>query len=66
MTAPSYDDAEFTYSPLLEEPRDRDLMAMLPDYLTEEICFPRSNAAKFYSRVVDTMTKKIQLMDEDE
>lgn len=56
----SYDDAEFTYSPLLDEDRDRELLSILPDYLTEEICFPRNNAAKFYSRVCDCMTKKLE------
>lgn len=55
----SYEEAEFAYEPLLDESRDRDLMELLPDYLTEEICFPRNHAVKFYSRVVDSMTKKI-------
>lgn len=47
------------YSPLLDENRDRDLIDILPDYLTEEIAFPRSHAPKFYSKVVDCMTKKV-------
>lgn len=66
--APSYEDMEFTYTPHLDVNRDRDLLAILPDYLAdgEGICFPRSNVAKFYSRIVDTMTKKMQVMDEDE
>ena len=59
-----YEDAEFQYTPLLDGNRDRDLLEILPDYLTEEICFPRSNAAKFYARVVDCMTKKIELVEE--
>ena len=61
--AASYDDAEFLYLPLLDENRDRDLLAILPDYLTEEICFPRCHAARFYSKVVECMTKKVE-MDE--
>lgn len=66
--APSYEDMEFTYTPLLDENRDRDLLAILPDYLAdgEGICFPSSDIAKFYSRIVDTITKKIQVMDEEE
>ncbi|KAF2091407.1 hypothetical protein K490DRAFT_13255, partial [Saccharata proteae CBS 121410] len=59
----SYEDAEFAYSPLLDENRDRDLLDILPDYLTEEICFPRSSAAKFYAKVVDCMTKKVVVED---
>lgn len=59
----AYEDAEFAYMPLLDDNRDRDLIDILPDYLTEEICFPRSHAAKFYAKVVDCMTKKIVVED---
>ncbi|KAF9630571.1 putative chromosome segregation protein [Lasiodiplodia theobromae] len=59
----SYEEAEFAYTPLLDENRDRDLLDILPDYLTEEICFPRSSAAKFYAKVVDCMTKKVVIED---
>ena len=55
----SYEEAEFAYEPLLDEGRDKDLMDILPDYLTEEICFPRNHAVKFYTRVVESMTRKI-------
>ncbi|KAF2151874.1 hypothetical protein K461DRAFT_294746 [Myriangium duriaei CBS 260.36] len=55
----SYEDAEFAYEPFFDEGRDRDLIDILPDYLTEEICFPRSHAVKFYTKVVDSMTKKV-------
>lgn len=54
-----YNDVEFSYTPLLDENRDADLLDILPDYLTEEITFPRSSAAKFYGKVVDCMTKRI-------
>lgn len=64
MQLKSYEDAEFTFTPFLDSNRDRDLLEILPDYLTEEICFPRSNAAKFYSRIVDCMTKRIAVADE--
>ncbi len=60
----SYEEAEFAYEPLLDQNRDRELMDLLPDYLTEEICFPRSHAVRFYTRVVDSMTKKI-IVEED-
>ncbi|KAI8938375.1 hypothetical protein NX059_004270 [Plenodomus lindquistii] len=60
----SYEDTEFIYQPLLNEQRDRELLDLLPDYLTEEICFPRGQAAKFYCKVVDSMSKKIILEEE--
>jgi hypothetical protein len=62
----NYEDMEFVYQPLLNEQRDRELLDLLPDYLTEEICFPRGQAAKFYCKVVDSMSKKIVLEEEEE
>ncbi|GAB7345131.1 hypothetical protein MBLNU457_3526t1 [Dothideomycetes sp. NU457] len=55
----SYEDAEFAYEPFFDEDRDRELIDILPDYLTEEICFPRNHAVKFYTKVVDSMTRKV-------
>ncbi|KAG9847929.1 hypothetical protein KCU98_g6799, partial [Aureobasidium melanogenum] len=60
----SYEDTEFAYEPLLDANRDADLMDILPDYLTEEICFPRNHAVKFYTKVVESMTKRV-VVDED-
>ncbi|PGH06803.1 hypothetical protein AJ79_06445 [Helicocarpus griseus UAMH5409] len=54
----SFEEAEFQYSPLLDTNRDRDLLKILPEYLTIDITFPRQHASVFYSRVVDTLTKK--------
>ncbi|KAF1939969.1 hypothetical protein EJ02DRAFT_350996 [Clathrospora elynae] len=54
-------DVEFIYQPLLEPVRDRDLLDLLPDYLTDDIFFPRGQAAKFYCKVLDSMGKKIVL-----
>ncbi|KAI9891279.1 MAG: hypothetical protein M1814_002969 [Vezdaea aestivalis] len=54
----SYDDAECHYTPLLDQDRDGDLIELLPDYLTEEITFPRERAAMFYSRIVQTLSKQ--------
>jgi hypothetical protein len=48
----------------LDANRDADLMDILPDYLTEEICFPRNHAVKFYTKVVESMTKRV-VVDED-
>lgn len=57
----SYEDTEFVYSPLLDDQRDRELLNLLPDYLTEDIEFPRGHVAKFYSKVLESMTKKIEI-----
>jgi Chromosome segregation protein Csm1/Pcs1 len=57
--APAYDDVEFQYEPRLDRDRDQDLIDIMPDYLSEEISFSRGNAAKFYSRIADTLTKRL-------
>jgi hypothetical protein len=57
-SADSYDDAQCSYIPQLDPSRDRALMEMLPDYLEDEITFPRPQAAKFYARVVKALTEK--------
>jgi hypothetical protein len=62
----SYADTEFIYQPLLDEQRDAELLDLLPDYLTEEISFPRAHAAKFFGKVVDSMSKRIVLEEEEE
>jgi hypothetical protein len=33
-------------------------MEMLPEYLVDEITFPRPHSAKFYARVVKALTEK--------
>ncbi|KAI9879142.1 MAG: hypothetical protein M1830_009401 [Pleopsidium flavum] len=54
----NYENTEFQYTPHLDTGRDKELLELLPDYLTEEITFSRLNAAKFYGRVVEALTKK--------
>ena len=61
----AYDDADMTYTPLLDTNRDRDILQLLPDYLTEEITFSRNHAAQFYGRVVDTLMKKQRVTSEE-
>ena len=58
----TYDEAEFTYTPLLDADRDRDILALMPDYLQDEIAFSRGHATQFYQRVVDTLMKKERMM----
>ncbi|EQK98460.1 chromosome segregation protein [Ophiocordyceps sinensis CO18] len=54
----NYGDVQLTYRPQLDTDRDSDLMELLPDYLVEEIIFPRSHASKFYSRVIKSLSKR--------
>ncbi|KAK8128307.1 hypothetical protein PG984_009415 [Apiospora sp. TS-2023a] len=54
------DDAEFIYMPQLDESRDRDLIEVLPNFLVEEISFPRPHAAKFYARVMKSLTERLE------
>lgn len=53
----SYDEEEFAYAPLLDAKNDRQLLEILPNYLTEEIVFPRPSAARFYQKVIDSMSR---------
>ncbi len=49
--------AQFVYTPQLDPSRDAALIELLPDYLVEEISFPRIQAAKFYKRVMQSLTE---------
>jgi hypothetical protein len=46
--------------PQLDANRDQALVDMLPDYLVEEITFPRPHAAKFYSRVMKSLMERLE------
>ncbi|KAL6246613.1 hypothetical protein RBB50_006851 [Rhinocladiella similis] len=54
----NFEEPDILYTPLLDSNRDRDMIELMPSYLTEVITFSRQNAAKFYGRVVDTLTKR--------
>ncbi|KAI1324971.1 hypothetical protein F5Y16DRAFT_281979 [Xylariaceae sp. FL0255] len=56
----SIDDVQFMYLPQLDAARDAELIDTLPDYLVEEITFPRLHAAKFYSRVVKALSERFE------
>lgn len=58
FSSTNYELAEFQYMPLLDANRDRDLVNILPDFLTVEITFSRQHASKFYTRVIDALTKR--------
>ena len=55
----TYENSEFRYQPQLDENRDRAMIEMLPEYLSEEITFPRPQASKFYARVMKALTEKL-------
>jgi len=58
MTGDGYEEEQVTYRPQLDPSRDRNLMDLLPDYLVEEITFPRPHSAKFYTRVLKALTER--------
>jgi hypothetical protein len=58
VSSADFETAEFQYIPLLDENRDRELVATLPDYLSVDITFVRQQASKFYTRVIDALTKR--------
>jgi Chromosome segregation protein Csm1/Pcs1 len=58
MAVANFDSAEFHYMPHLDSNRDADLVEILPEYLTVDITFSRQNASKFYTRVMDSLTKR--------
>ena len=64
----AYGDAEFEYSPLLDTAHDRNLIDILPDYLTEEIVFPQKEAPRFYSRINEFImkTRPMEPVSDDE
>ncbi|KAF7718091.1 Uncharacterized protein PECH_002428 [Penicillium ucsense] len=58
VASSEYEQAEFQYLPLLDPSRDRELINILPDFLTVDITFKREQASKFYTRVIDALTKR--------
>ena len=57
---------EFLYRPQIHAERDKELISILPDYLTEELTFERGVASKFYVRVVNKLDEKIQIEEDEE
>jgi hypothetical protein len=58
ISTDSSEEAQCNYVPLLDHSRDKDMIELLPDYLIDEITFPRTQAARFYARVVKALTEK--------
>jgi regulator of replication initiation timing len=60
MTGDGYEEEQVTYRPQLDPSRDQALIDILPDYLVEEITFPRPHAGKFYTRVLKALTERVE------
>ncbi|KAJ5734321.1 hypothetical protein N7493_003107 [Penicillium malachiteum] len=58
VSGANYEKAVFEYLPLLDANRDRELVDILPDFLIDHITFDRDQAPKFYTRVIDALTKR--------
>ncbi|KAM7202838.1 hypothetical protein V8F33_002496 [Rhypophila sp. PSN 637] len=50
------EEPQLRYMPQLDPDRDRAMMEILPNFLVDEIEFPRSHVDKFYARVVKALT----------
>lgn len=61
-----FDDAQVTYTPILDEKNDQQLYDILQDFLLEEIEFPRSSMQKLYTSIRDGMQKPVVLQEESE
>jgi hypothetical protein len=57
-TSGAWEKATYQYMPLLDANRDRELVDILPDFLMDHITFERQAVTKFYSRVIDALTKR--------
>lgn len=57
-TTGPYEKAIYQYIPLLDANRDRELVDILPDFLMDHITFERQAVTKFYTRVIDALTKR--------
>ncbi|KAK4099651.1 hypothetical protein N658DRAFT_487455 [Parathielavia hyrcaniae] len=53
-------EAHCHYTPQLEANRDRALIAVLPDFLVDEISFPQAQAGKFYARVLKALNESAE------
>ncbi|KAJ5090559.1 Monopolin complex subunit Csm1/Pcs1 [Penicillium argentinense] len=53
-----YEKDLYEYIPLVDANRDRDLVNILPGYLMDHITFERRAVTKFYTRVIDALTKR--------
>ena len=55
----NYADVDVTYQPQLDPDRDEEMMEILPDYLIDEITFPRPQASNFYRRVIKSLNEQL-------
>ncbi|KAH6688072.1 chromosome segregation protein Csm1/Pcs1-domain-containing protein [Plectosphaerella plurivora] len=55
-----YDETQFTFEPQLDSDRDHDLVEFLPDYMTDEITFPRAHAPRFFQRLTRALEEQLE------
>lgn len=65
-TGQSYEDDDYVYEPLFEKSRDRELLDLLPEFLLDDITFPRRQAMAFFGQVLDKMNTPVVLEDDSE
>ncbi|OBT97146.1 hypothetical protein VE01_04863 [Pseudogymnoascus verrucosus] len=53
-----YEESQCHYVPQMDPSRDEELKELLPEYMSEELTFPRPQVDKFYARVVKALTEK--------
>ncbi|KAL7267226.1 hypothetical protein RUND412_010197 [Rhizina undulata] len=49
---------DFVFIPLLDEHRDKHVIALLPEFLKQEIIFSKENVAGFYQKISSILMKK--------
>ncbi|KAK4176911.1 chromosome segregation protein Csm1/Pcs1-domain-containing protein [Triangularia setosa] len=57
MSSGDGDESQCEYNPLLDTNRDRALIDVLPEFLVDEIAFPRAQAGKFYQRIMRALNE---------
>ena len=40
-------------------------MALMPDYLAEELCFPRDHVGRFWGKVWECLCKRVEVVAEE-
>ncbi|KAK4662982.1 hypothetical protein QC763_601390 [Podospora pseudopauciseta] len=57
MSSGDGDESQCEYNPMLDTNRDRALIDVLPEFLVDEIAFPRAQAGKFYQRIMRALNE---------
>ncbi|KAK4204877.1 chromosome segregation protein Csm1/Pcs1-domain-containing protein [Triangularia verruculosa] len=57
MSSGDGDESQCEYNPMLDTNRDRALIEVLPEFLVDEIAFPRTQAGRFYQRIMKALNE---------